>query len=185
MVRCVREFRISGIHTTLPADLAILTHPDFAAGEHSTKWVEDRLDLSGVAATPAPPGDDPTAEPKVRRDLDVEVNGRRFSVSLYVPESAAAPAGGAAGRPGRPKRAGASSGAAAAGSGSVTVPMQGTIVKVLVEAGQPVEAGATVCVLEAMKMENNITADKSGTVREVKVVPGDSVGAGDVVAVIE
>jgi biotin carboxyl carrier protein len=56
---------------------------------------------------------------------------------------------------------------------------------VLVEVGQAVEAGATVCVLEAMKMENNITADKSGTVKEIKVAPGDSVGSGDVVAVIE
>jgi len=69
--------------------------------------------------------------------------------------------------------------------GSVTVPMQGTIVKEPVEVGQAVEAGATVCVLEAMKMENNITADKSGTVKEIKVAPGDSVGSGDVVAVIE
>jgi acetyl-CoA/propionyl-CoA carboxylase biotin carboxyl carrier protein len=73
---------------------------------------------------------------------------------------------------------------AAAGSGSVTVPMQGTIVKVLVEVGQEVESGATVCVLEAMKMENNITADKSGTVTEVKIAPGDSVGSGDVVVII-
>ena len=72
-----------------------------------------------------------------------------------------------------------------AGSGAVTVPMQGTIVKVLVEVGQAVEAGQTVCVLEAMKMENNIAADKAGTVTEIKVAPGDSVGSGDVVVVIE
>ena len=57
--------------------------------------------------------------------------------------------------------------------------------KVLVEVGQAVEAGQTVCVLEAMKMENNITADKAGTVTEIKVAPGDSVGTGDVVVVIE
>jgi acetyl-CoA/propionyl-CoA carboxylase biotin carboxyl carrier protein len=63
--------------------------------------------------------------------------------------------------------------------------MQGTIVKVLVEVGDQVEAGQTVCVLEAMKMENNINADKAGTVKEVKVAPGDSVGSGDVVAVID
>jgi acetyl-CoA/propionyl-CoA carboxylase, biotin carboxylase, biotin carboxyl carrier protein len=190
-LRALKEFRIEGVATTIPADIAILEHPDFVAAEHSTKWVEDRLDLSGVSA--APPVTDlaaETAEPRVKRDVDVEVNGRRFSVSVYVPESAAlaAPAGaGAAGaRPGRPKRGGgAGGGAAAAGSGSVTVPMQGTIVKVLVEVGQTVEVGATVCVLEAMKMENNITADKSGTVKEIKVAPGDSVGSGDVVAVIE
>jgi acetyl-CoA/propionyl-CoA carboxylase biotin carboxyl carrier protein len=65
------------------------------------------------------------------------------------------------------------------------VPMQGTIVKVLVSEGDEVEAGQTVCVLEAMKMENNITADKSGTVKEIKVTAGQSVGSGDVVVVIE
>jgi acetyl-CoA/propionyl-CoA carboxylase biotin carboxyl carrier protein len=84
----------------------------------------------------------------------------------------------------RPRRA-AAAGGSAAGSGKVTVPMQGTIVKVLVEVGQAVEAGQPVCVLEAMKMENNITADKAGTVLEVKVEPGQSVGSGDIVVVIE
>ena len=63
--------------------------------------------------------------------------------------------------------------------------MQGTIVKVLVAVGDAVEEGQTVCVLEAMKMENNIAADKAGTVTEVKVEAGQSVGSGDVVVVIE
>jgi acetyl-CoA/propionyl-CoA carboxylase biotin carboxyl carrier protein len=63
--------------------------------------------------------------------------------------------------------------------------MQGTIVKVLVSVGDSVEAGQSVCVLEAMKMENNIAADKSGTVTDVKVSPGQSVGTGDIVVVIE
>ena len=66
----------------------------------------------------------------------------------------------------------------------MAVPMQGTIVKVLVALGDKVEAGDTVCILEAMKMENNVAADKAGTVSEVLVSPGDSVGAGDVVMVI-
>ena len=63
--------------------------------------------------------------------------------------------------------------------------MQGTIVKVLVAVGDTVEEGQTVCVLEAMKMENNIAADKSGTIAEVKAEAGQSVGSGDVVVVIE
>ena len=72
-----------------------------------------------------------------------------------------------------------------AGSGKVAVPMQGTIVKVLVAVGDTVEVGQAVCVLEAMKMENNIAAEKAGTVAEVKVEPGATVGAGDVVVVIQ
>ena len=78
-----------------------------------------------------------------------------------------------------------SGGGAGGGSGQVSVPMQGTIVKVLVEVGQAVEAGQSVVVLEAMKMENQIEADKTGTVKAVNVKPGDTVGAGDVVVVIE
>ena len=67
----------------------------------------------------------------------------------------------------------------------MTVPMQGTIVKVLVEVGQAVEVGQGIVVLEAMKMENQINAEKAGTVKAIKVAPGDTVGGGDVVAVIE
>ncbi len=185
-LRALREFRIDGIATTIPADLAILEHQDFVDGKHSTKWVEDTLDLSGVGASVT--SADGEAEAKVQRDVDVEVNGKRFSVKVFVPESQAGAvvAGASGGSSSRPRRAGGSGGAGAGGgSGAVTVPMQGTIVKVLVEVGQEVEAGATVCVLEAMKMENNITADKAGTVKEIKVAPGDSVGSGDVVVVIE
>ena len=185
-LRALREFRIEGISTTIPADLAILEHQDFVDGIHSTKWVEDTLDLSTVGST-ATVADGET-EAKVQRDVDVEVNGKRFSVKVFVPESQAGAvvAGGAAGGASRPRRSGGAGGAGAGGgSGAVAVPMQGTIVKILVEVGQEVEAGATVCVLEAMKMENNITADKAGTVKEIKVAPGDSVGSGDVVVVIE
>jgi acetyl-CoA/propionyl-CoA carboxylase, biotin carboxylase, biotin carboxyl carrier protein len=188
-LRALDEFEISGIPTTIPADAAILRHPDFVAGEHSTKWVEERLDLSGIAADRRPPDDaEGAAEPKVRRDVDVEVNGRRFGVTVWVPESQAGAAVAAMGAGGwaspRPHRSTGAS-ARAAGTGAVTVPMQGTIVKVLVSEGDEVEAGQTVCVLEAMKMENNIAADKSGTVKEIKVTAGQSVGSGDVVVVIE
>ena len=185
-LRALREFRISGIATTIPADIAILEHPDFAEAKHSTKWVEDTLDLTGVSATPITT--DADAEPKVQRDVDVEVNGKRFAVKVFVPQSQAGAvvAGAASGGGAKPRRGSAGgTGGAGGGSGAVTVPMQGTIVKILVEVGQEVEAGATVCVLEAMKMENNIAAEKAGTVKEIKVAPGDSVGAGDVVVVIE
>jgi acetyl-CoA/propionyl-CoA carboxylase biotin carboxyl carrier protein len=185
-LRALREFRIEGIATTIPADIAILEHSDFAEAIHSTKWVEDTLDLTGVSSTPI--STDADAEPKVQRDVDVEVNGKRFAVKVFVPQSQAGAvvAGAAAGGASKPRRsAGGGSGGAGGGSGAVSVPMQGTIVKILVEVGQQVEAGATVCVLEAMKMENNIAAEKAGIVKEIKVAQGDSVGAGDVVVIIE
>jgi acetyl-CoA/propionyl-CoA carboxylase, biotin carboxylase, biotin carboxyl carrier protein len=190
MVRALKETVITGVHTTIPADIAILEHPDFAAGLHSTKWVEDKLDLSGLVATKGDAIAAPAAEgevAKVRRDLDVEVNGKRFSVKAWVPDIAPSVVGVASGHAAgaKPKRAAASAGAGAAGSGSVAVPMQGTIVKVLVEVGQTVENGAPVVVLEAMKMENQINAEKSGVVKEIKVKAGDTVGAGDIVVVIE
>jgi len=187
MLRALEETRIEGVATTIPADVAILSHPDFVAGTHSTRWVEDRLDLSGLVA--GAPGGNPAAadDGKVQRDVTAEVDGRRYQVKLWVPDLGAvgaAPGDGVAGRAAGPKRKGSQS-AAAVGSGSVTVPMQGTIVKVLVSLGESVEVGQTICILEAMKMENAINADKSGVVKELKVAAGDSVGGGDVVAVIE
>jgi acetyl-CoA/propionyl-CoA carboxylase biotin carboxyl carrier protein len=198
-IRAVDEFEITGLATTLPADLAILRHDDFRAGRHSTKWVEERLDLSGTAGgvgasgaagasagAAGTNGDAEAPEAKIRRDVDVEVNGRKFSVAVWIPESQAAatvePSGAKATT--RRRRTATAAGAGA-GSGDVTVPMQGTIVKVLVSPGDAVEIGQTVCVLEAMKMENNITAEKAGTIKELKVEAGQSVGSGDVVATIE
>ena len=182
-VRALKEMVVEGVATTIPADIAILDHPDFAAVTHSTKWVEEVLDLSSIesgAVAPATDGDTPL----VQRQTTVEVNGRRFDVKLWVPESA----GVATSAPAKKKAARSSSssgGGAGGGSGQIAVPMQGTIVKVLVEVGQAVEAGQSVVVLEAMKMENQIEADKTGTVKAVNVKPGDTVGSGDVVVVIE
>ncbi len=189
MLRAIGETTITGVATTLPADVAILTHPDFAAVKHSTKWVEDVLDLSdlvvetagGPAPAPAPaPAEDEV--PTVQRDVTAEVDGRRFSVRLWVPDLGTAAAPGRVA--GRPKRAAAAA-VAGSGSGQVTVPMQGTIVKVVVAVGDVVEVGQTICLLEAMKMENAVAAEKDGVIKEIKVSAGDSVGAGDVVAVIE
>ncbi len=187
-LRALREMQIEGVATTIPADIAILEHPDFQAVEHSTKWVEEVLDLSGLGAEPAaaPVAEGEEAEPKVRRDVDVEVNGRRFKVSMWVNESELGGGGGGRSAKARKpsRRASGRSSVAGSGSGDVAVPMQGTVVKVLVEVGQEIEAGETVIVLEAMKMENNVMAEKSGTVKEIRVTPGQSVSGGDIVAVI-
>ncbi|HEV3366984.1 MAG TPA: biotin carboxylase N-terminal domain-containing protein, partial [Acidimicrobiales bacterium] len=193
MLRAIDETVIYGVSTTLPADVAILSHPDFIAAEHSTNWVEQTLDLSGVVSTGSEsPLDARAAEgegspPRVLRDVTAEVDGRRYQVKLWVPdlgdELAVAAGDAGSGRTAAPKRPKAT--ASGAGSGTVAVPMQGTIVKVLVAVGDTVEVGQTVCVLEAMKMENNVNAEKAGTVKEVRVKAGESVGPGDVIAVIE
>jgi acetyl-CoA/propionyl-CoA carboxylase biotin carboxyl carrier protein len=184
MLRALDETEITGIATTIPADVAILTHPDFAEAKHSTKWVEDVLDLSQltvapVDATPVAAADE--AVPTVERDVTAEVNGQRFSVKLWVPDlgTSAVPQATA-----RPRRAAQAAGGGT-GSGDVAVPMQGTIVKVLVAVGDKVEVGQTICLLEAMKMENAVNAEKEGVIKEVRVSAGASVGAGDIVAVIE
>jgi acetyl-CoA/propionyl-CoA carboxylase biotin carboxyl carrier protein len=193
MLRALGETRIEGVATTIPAEVAILAHPDFAEARHSTKWVEEQLDLSGLVAGPveaeatpdaAPAGTDEV--PRVLREVTAEVDGRRYNLKLWVPElgpttAAAAPVA----RTSAARRRGSRSAGGSVGSGSVTVPMQGTIVKVLVAEGDAVEMGQGICILEAMKMENAINAEKAGVVREVRVAPGDSVGGGDVVAVIE
>ena len=111
-----------------------------------------------------------------------EVNGQRYEMTLYLPESQAVV--GAAPAAKKARRSGGSS-AVIGQAGAVTVPMQGTIVKVMVEVGDAVEAGQTICILEAMKMENPITAGAAGTVTELKVSAGDSVANGDVVAIVE
>ena len=180
LLRAIEETVIEGIATTLPADVAILEHPDFVEGIHSTKWVEEILDLSGIVATPSAVGDE--GEALVRRSVTAEVGGRRINVNLWLPEvvGTAAPAAAKA----SPRRGGGAS-VTGAGSGAVVVPMQGTIVKVSVAVGDTVEAGQTVVILEAMKMENAVNADKAGVVKEVKVAAGDGVSAGDVVVVIE
>lgn len=179
-ITALEEMEVKGVATTIPADLAILRHSDFADVTHSTKWVEQTLDLSGVSSAPfaAPPED---AEPLIERKTTVEVNGKRFDVKMWVPETVGVAAAPSAKKPRRAAGGGAGGGG---GNGTITVPMQGTIVKIEVEVGQDVEAGQSLLVLEAMKMENQINSDVSGTVAEIKVSPGETVGGGDTVMVI-
>lgn len=185
MLRALSETEIEGVHTTIPALEAILSHPDFQEGKHSTKWVEEKAGLENLDVKPLAETE-PEADAKVERQIDAEVNGRRYQVKLWLNQQDIA--GKAAANPsanGIRKPKAKSHALLGGGSGTIAVPMQGTIVKVLVEAGQSVEAGQTVCVLEAMKMENAITTEKSGIVKEVRVKPGDSVGGGDIVVIVE
>ncbi len=187
MLRALDEMILDGVATTIPADIAILSHDDFKAGEHSTKWVEDRLDLTGVTGNPTggDSGDDEVD--RVERNVDVEVNGRKFAVKMFIPADQLG-GGGGAGKalPKARKRAGGTSGVTAkAGSGQIVAPMQGTVFKLPVAVGDEVTEGQVVCVLEAMKMENNIVADKAGTISKVEVAEGASVGSGELILTIE
>jgi acetyl-CoA/propionyl-CoA carboxylase biotin carboxyl carrier protein len=182
MLRAIEETRIEGVATTLAADVIILTSEEFVRATHSTKWVEESLDFSTLASAPTPIVSVGTGE--IRKDVTAEVNGRRITVALWLPEASddglPRPISTAA-KPRRQHHAGV----LGSGSNTVSVPMQGTIVKVSVEIGQHVEAGDTVMILEAMKMENSVNAEKAGVVKSINVASGDSVSAGDVVAVIE
>jgi acetyl-CoA/propionyl-CoA carboxylase biotin carboxyl carrier protein len=186
MLRALQELRVQGIHTTVPAHELVLSHPDFAAGAHSTRWLEEEVDLSGLtsdAGSTAATAEDDAAGTV----LPVEVNGRRYEVKVFLPEGAlVAPSTGSGGgaKKAKPKPRAVAAGGGG-GGGSVVAPMQGTIVKLLVEVGQTVAVGESLLVLEAMKMENHIAAETDGTVKEIRAAAGDTVGAGDVLVVIE
>jgi acetyl-CoA/propionyl-CoA/long-chain acyl-CoA carboxylase, biotin carboxylase, biotin carboxyl carrier protein len=195
MVRALSEFEIDGVKTTIPAHLALLPTDAFRAVSHSTKWVEEEVDAStfaehvrpGGATLTVPPADTAASGPLVEQTVPVEVDGRRYSVKVWLPEAPVARAGAGASGGARPRPKPAISGGpggGGAGRGTVTAPMQGTIVKVLVEVGATVATGDALVVLEAMKMENHINAETAGTVQEIRVSAGDSVGTGDVLAVI-
>ena len=186
LLRALGEFEIAGIKTTIPAHVVLLATDDFATVNHSTKWVEDEIDNS-LFVNPQDVSSSQTDgnEPLTERSMPVEVNGKRFSVKVWLPEGATAATGPTTKAKARPKTAGGAGGAGGAGSGTVAAPMQGTILKVLVDVGDTVELGQNLVVLEAMKMENNIAAEKAGTVKEVRAKVGDSVGAGDTMIVIE
>ncbi|MHB8188833.1 MAG: acetyl-CoA carboxylase biotin carboxylase subunit [Ferrimicrobium sp.] len=183
-IRALEEMVVEGVPTTIPADLAILRHPDFREMRYSTKWVEDTLDLTALT-TPAPT-QSPSIETLSPTEVLAEVNGKRVAVTLYLPQASPAlpQASPTKSTPAR-RSAPIAKAAGGSGSGAVTVPMQGTVIKISVTVGQQVEVGDTVVVLEAMKMENSILAERAGVVIEILIEPGATVGTGDIVARIE
>lgn len=175
--RALEEFTVQGVATTIPAHLAVLDHDDFVAATHHTRWMEDVVVLEGSAPSAAPSL--PEDEDLTKRDITVEIEGRRFKVSYWAPEPAV---GGQMRR--RPPRL-ATTGQTGVSDGVVGAPMQGTIVKVHVKAGDTVTAGDPICVLEAMKMENEVTSPNDGDVVDLRVEPGDTVASGQVIAIIK
>ncbi len=190
MVRALGEYEIGGLKTLMPFHTAILQTEQWANAETCRDLIEDRDWLKTLAFPKAEkPGGGEEAEETVEHGYTVEVSGKRFDVKVIGPPMAGAvvAANGASAAAGKtaPKRAArASSGGGGGGGDTLASPLQGTVLKVAVEQGATVEEGALICVIEAMKMENEITAHKSGTVTELPVTVGAAVSGGDTLAVI-
>jgi acetyl-CoA/propionyl-CoA carboxylase biotin carboxyl carrier protein len=174
MLRALDEFEVGGVPTTIPFHRWVLDELAFREGSHDTRWVERSLEegrFPAEAASEAPARPEGSEPARVM----VELDGRRVPVRVWgdaVPTPPAPPARGG-------------HGAHSTVAGAIVAPMQGTILKVLVEAGQSIEAGDVVCILEAMKMENHIAATQEGTVAEVAVSAGDVVETGQTLVTIE
>jgi len=178
--RALAEFAVDGMATVLPFHRKIVCDPAFAEDfTVHTRWIETEFDNDIPPYSGAPAGQDGIADPAPRHTVVVEVGGRRLEVSLPADLAGTAAMPGAGPRP-TARRRSATRGSAAASGNAVTAPMQGTIVKVAVSEGDPVQAGDLIVVLEAMKMENPVTAHKSGTVTGLSAEPGATVAQGTV-----
>jgi acetyl-CoA/propionyl-CoA carboxylase, biotin carboxylase, biotin carboxyl carrier protein len=191
MLRALREYELGGLTTLLPFHTAILQTEQWANAETCRDLIEDREWLANLAPASADSGSAPAADAPetAAQAYTVEVSGKRFDVKVIAPAGALAqtqPGGRAPARQ-APKRGARASAGAHHHNGNgdtLTSPLQGTVLKVPVTAGANVEAGALICVIEAMKMENEITAHKAGTITELPVAVGASVANGDTLAVI-
>jgi acetyl-CoA/propionyl-CoA carboxylase biotin carboxyl carrier protein len=189
--RALDEFKVEGLATVIPFHRAVVSDPAFIGDGEGftvhTRWIETEWDNKIEPFTGGEPLDEDDALP--RQKVVVEIGGRRVEVSLPG-DLAIGNGGGGAGAAGvirkkpKPRKRGAQGGAAASGD-SVTAPMQGTVVKVAVEEGQTVATGDLIVVLEAMKMENPVTAHKDGTITGLAVAAGAAVTQGTVLAEIK
>jgi acetyl-CoA/propionyl-CoA carboxylase biotin carboxyl carrier protein len=183
MLRALDEFVIEGLPTLLGFHRALLREPCFVQGgtchgvvesdELAQKADELSQPLSHEQTTVAAASDGRTRE----RSVAVELDGRSYDVRLHLAE----PPWAELARRRRQRAAGHGAGAGAA----VASPMQGTVLAVEVAEGDGVAVGQVICVVEAMKMENEITAHRDGIVRELAVVPGQPIGSGDVICVLD
>ena len=184
MRRALGEYIIGGVASTIPFHQTVLAHPVFVEGRAATDWIErDNIGRNLTPAELSPAAEDEAAPQP--RDYTMEVNGKRFAVRLFVEpgsEVAAMPNGAqpAAKRP----RAALKGDKKGASDGALVSPIQGTILRVAVESGATVKAGDLICVVEAMKMENEIAAPRDGTVQDLAVTIGDTIKIGAKIATI-
>jgi acetyl-CoA/propionyl-CoA carboxylase biotin carboxyl carrier protein len=182
--RALDEFVVEGMATALPFHRAVVRDEAFTADPFTvfTRWIETEFDNTIEPFGGAAEAGDETGP---RETIVVEVGGKRLEVSL--PAGFGAGGGGGAGagvRKAAPKRSGTKKAGAAASGNSLTAPMQGTIVKVAVAEGDQVEVGQAIVVLEAMKMEQPLTAHRAGTVTNLKAEVGAVVTSGSVICEI-
>jgi acetyl-CoA/propionyl-CoA carboxylase, biotin carboxylase, biotin carboxyl carrier protein len=187
MLRALGEYEIENLKTLIPFHKAILQTRQWADAETCRDLIESRKWLKGLAEEPAaapPEGED--GEETVEQTYTVEVSGKRFDVKVIGPPLAGGGAvnGAAPGARKPPRRSERAAAGAGGGGDTLASPIQGTVLKVAVEAGADVDEGALVCVIEAMKMENEITAHKAGKIAELPIAVGASVATGDTLAVI-
>ena len=186
MLRALSEYEIEGLRTLIPFHQALLAREEWKRGDTCKELLEDKQWLKTLAfeKAPAPTGED-EAE-KVEQTYSVEVSGKRFDVRVVGPPFAGggvAPANGA----GPAKAAKRSERKATSGGGPdvLEAPLQGNMWKVLVKQGDVVAEGQLLCIIEAMKMENEITAHKAGTIVDLPIEEGAPIQAGAPIATIK
>jgi acetyl-CoA/propionyl-CoA carboxylase biotin carboxyl carrier protein len=181
MLRALDEFVIEGVRTLIGFHKALLTHPCFVEGETCHGLVESELlaARAGEFENGRPAGPAQRGAGAVREAVrSIEVDGRRFEVRVLRPE----PAFAELARRRRERARGG--GAAEAAQDAVVSPMQGPVLAVEVAEGDEVEAGQVLCIVEAMKMENEVHAHRAGRVTELSVAPGQQVKTGQVICVV-
>ena len=175
MIRALDEFVVEGVPTTIPVHRWVLESEAFRTSTHTTTWLERALaDAHLPAQVDLEPATVPV-RPGRARDILVEVDGRRVPVRIFDERREVAPSVPTTHSTHRGEHV----------HGEIRAPMQGTIVKVLVEKGQEIRAGEVVCILEAMKMENHIASTRQGEITELPIRPGQVVDTGALLAVID
>jgi acetyl-CoA/propionyl-CoA carboxylase biotin carboxyl carrier protein len=186
MLRALDEYEIEGLKTLIPFHKALLQTDQWAKGETCRDLLEDRDWLKTLAfEKPSAKGDAEQDDAKVEQSYTVEVSGQRFDVTVIGPPTAGGMAvngsvAAAARAPKRTERKSSSGG----GPDTIESPLQGNMWKVLVKQGDTVAEGQILCIIEAMKMENEITAHKAGTIAELPIVEGEPINAGAPIATI-
>jgi acetyl-CoA/propionyl-CoA carboxylase, biotin carboxylase, biotin carboxyl carrier protein len=175
MLRALGEFTIEGVPTTIPVHRWILGSKEFRTGTHTTTWLERALAGADLPAQVELQPSSPPPHEGRPADILVEVDGRRVPVRVFDERRDVAP---------KPPQSHEGHGGEHI-HGEIRAPMQGTIVKVLVEKGQQIRAGEVVCVLEAMKMENHIPATRDGELTDLPIRAGQVVETGQTLAVID